>query len=71
MNERANDSSRTWRINLYKPSSRALFELSRVYICMSHLIYKKIIVFTNDSFIFQIEIKSSLSEPSLRTVGLI
>jgi hypothetical protein len=31
---------------------------------ISHLIHKQIIMFTNDSFIFQSETESSLSEPS-------
>jgi hypothetical protein len=35
----------------------------RVYTNMSYLIYEQIIVFTNSSFIFWIETKSSLNEP--------
>jgi hypothetical protein len=50
--------------NLYKPSSRALNEPSWFYTNTSYLIYEHIIMFTNNSFIFWTEIKSSLSEPS-------
>jgi len=39
-------------------------ESSRVYTSMSSLIFEHIIVFTNDSFIIQIETESSLTEPN-------
>jgi len=39
-------------------------EPSRVYTSMSYLIYERIIVFTNDSFIFRTYTKLSLSKPS-------
>jgi hypothetical protein len=42
----------------------SLSESSRVYTSMSRLIFEHIIVFTNGSFIIQIETESSLAEPN-------